>query len=148
MRVNDIIEMAVKVENDGELFYTEAARVAEDPKVSKTFEQLAAQEKAHAVSFRKLLEVQNEEWDEIDAYLSTYASANIIPDLNLIVPELKRMTVPEVINLAIGIEKDSIILYYELLDTLVDEKAKNVVRNIISQEKEHVSTLHNLRKRP
>ncbi|MDI3516633.1 MAG: hypothetical protein PWP37_982 [Thermotogota bacterium] len=146
MRVNDIIEMAVRVENDGELFYTEAARVAEDPKVRKTFEQLAAQEKAHAASFRKLLEDQDEEWDEIDAYLSTYASANIIPDLNLIVPELKRMTVSEVIDLAIGIEKDSIILYYELLDTLADERAKSVVRNIISQEKEHVSTLHNLRK--
>ncbi|HCZ06294.1 MAG TPA: ferritin, partial [Thermotogae bacterium] len=97
MRVNDIIEMAVRVENDGELFYTEAARIAEDPKVRKTFEQLAAQEKAHAASFRKLLEDQDEEWDEIDAYLSTYASANIIPDLNLIVPELKRMTVSEVI---------------------------------------------------
>lgn len=146
MRVNDIIEMAVRVENDGELFYTEAARIAEDPKVRKTFEQLAAQEKAHAASFRKLLEDQDEEWDEIDAYLSTYASANIIPDLNLIVPELKRMTVSEVIDLAIGIEKDSIILYYELLDTLADERAKSVVRNIISQEKEHVSTLHNLRK--
>ncbi|HCZ06517.1 MAG TPA: hypothetical protein DHV12_05210 [Thermotogae bacterium] len=56
------------------------------------------------------------------------------------------MTVSEVIDLAIGIEKDSIILYYELLDTLADERAKSVVRNIISQEKEHVSTLHNLRK--
>jgi len=52
----------------------------------------------------------------------------------------------EIIDFAVGIEKDSIILYYELLDTLKDARSRDVVRRIISQEKEHVSTLMALKK--
>ncbi|HBF69441.1 MAG TPA: ferritin, partial [Thermotoga sp.] len=53
----------------------------------------------------------------------------------------KDLTLKEVLDIAISVEKDSIILYYELKDGFVNSDAQKTVKKIIDQEKEHLRKL-------
>lgn len=137
MKVSDILTMAIRLEEEGERFYRELSGHF-DGEIKKTFLELADQEKVHAEIFRKMSD--QESWDEVDSYLSGYAFYEVFPDMSEI---LKRedLTLKEVLNIAISVEKDSIILYYELKDGLVNSDTQKTVKKVIEQEKEHLRKL-------
>ncbi len=51
---DDVFTMAVRIEENGNLFYIGAAKKAENPKVKKLFEDLALMEEGHIKEFKDL----------------------------------------------------------------------------------------------
>jgi rubrerythrin len=143
MKVRDILAMAIRLEEEGERFYRELSGHF-DGEIKKTFLELADQEKVHAEIFRKMSD--QESWDEMDSYLSGYAFYEVFPDTSEILKR-KDLTLKEVLNIAISVEKDSIILYYELKDGLVNSDTQKTVKKIIEQEKEHIKKLLELKRK-
>jgi rubrerythrin len=143
MKVRDILAMAIRLEEEGERFYRELSGHF-DGEIKKTFLELADQEKVHAEIFRKMSD--QESWDEMDSYLSGYAFYEVFPDTSEILKR-KDLTLKEVLNIAISVEKDSIILYYELKDGLVNSDTQKTVKKIIEQEKEHLKKLLELKRK-
>ncbi|SHH33416.1 ferritin-like domain-containing protein [Thermosipho atlanticus] len=138
MKSINIVNMAINVEKQGEFFYKELAKVV-NKKFTDTLLELAEQEKQHAEVFIKLADTK--EWDEIDSYISSYASVYIIPDLERIVESFDKRNLNSIFELAIEIEKDSIILYYELKEQVNDNDIKNLIKKIIEQEKSHIKKI-------
>ena len=52
----EALEMALEIEENGELFYNEASAKSTDAEVKELFEALAAQERGHYQVFQKMLE--------------------------------------------------------------------------------------------
>lgn len=143
MKSESIVNMVINVEKQGEIFYKKLSEIA-DEKFKDILVELSKEEKEHAEIFSNLRKAEN--WDEIDSYILTYASYNIIPDLESIILELEKMDLDTIFDLAIGIEKDSIILYYELKDKLTDSEAKELLKKIIEQEKLHIKKIIEMKK--
>jgi rubrerythrin len=71
---DEIIEIAMRLEERGEAFYTAAAEKATSPAVKALFENLAVQEQYHRRAFQQMgrdlvaLALSPEQWDEFQAY--------------------------------------------------------------------------------
>ncbi|PLV55760.1 ferritin family protein [Thermotoga sp. SG1] len=137
MKVKDVLTMAIRLEEEGERFYRELSEHF-DGEIKRTFLELADQERVHAEIFRNMSD--QDLWDEVDSYLSGYAFYEIFPSIDEILKR-KDLTLKEILEIAISVEKDSIILYYELKDGLMDSDEQKTVKKIIEQEKEHLRKL-------
>lgn len=147
----EVLDMAVKIEENGLKFYTDAGKTAKDKDVKALFKALAEDEGRHIRVFqdlKKLLgETENAEPfdEETESYLRAFADTEVFAS-----PEGGKKLGKEVsseaeaIDFAIGMEKDSILFYYEILK-MIREKDKAVVDTLIDQEKDHLKRLTVLR---
>lgn len=143
MNGESIINLAVNVEKQGEIFYKKLADIV-DEKFKNVLLELANQEREHAELFSKLSKEEN--WNEIDSYIFSYVY-NLIPDLEQIINDFNKdkIDLKTIFDIAIGIEKDSIILYYELKDQIINTEIKELLKKIINQEKMHIETIFKMK---
>lgn len=145
--VNEILEMAVKVEENGEKFYKFLSENSKEPEKREFFNYMALQERDHAKTFKEIgttLQVEEVDYidvDEVDAYLKSYVDGKIFPTVEEMLEKVKGKDIIDVIDYAIGLEKDSIIFYYQIMEVIKSENAKKLVKAIIEQEKQHVLKL-------
>lgn len=148
---DEILEIAVKIEVNGVEFYSKAAELSNDPTVKKLFSDLSAWEKTHAKQFSELHEKyynmkDNTELFNPDAeatkYLMAIADGKIfvIDDMD---NELEAVSddAVAVIKRAIQREKDTILFYSAILDSLYDIFPKDDLKAIIQEEYSHVRYL-------
>jgi rubrerythrin len=120
------------------------------------FVYLQNQEKKHYEDFKNLFHLLKEEGvsglpklsdaEEISLYLHTLANSKVFTDPEAGAKLGRGITDDsEAIDIAIGLERDSILYYNEMLN-VVTEEDKGLVENIITQEKEHERLLKNMRK--
>lgn len=144
----EILDMAVRIEENGMRFYSDAAKGAKSKDLKELFKALSEDEATHIKIFlelKKLLADTAEGFDpyleDAQNYLRTMADSEVFTN-----PEAGKETAralkseEEAIKLAIGMEKDSLLFYYEL-ERMIREKDRQVVESIIEQEKEHVRRL-------
>ena len=152
----EILEVALKIELNGEVFYREASKKTTDNDLKDLFIYLQTQEKKHYEDFKHLFQHLKEEdvsgipklsdAEEISLYLHAIANTKVFTD-----PEaganLGRVITDdsEAIDIAIGLERDSIIYYKEMLNVIKDED-KWLLENIIAQEEEHERLLKEMRR--
>jgi len=118
----EVIEMAIRTEENGEKFYTSHAEKAEVESVKLLFTYLANEEAKHIADSK---------------FLTNFtAEADKIKDST---------DVQEVIEFAIGFEKETLLFYYGLLE-FISEKGRDIVKDIIEQEKAHVEKLTSIKK--
>lgn len=147
----DLLEMAIHIEEEGEKFYKLAEEKVEDDNLKRFFNYLALEEKRHAITFKELYsEIEKEGFsyaypdEEANKYLHAWVDSQVFVGWD----ELKKKSiwnVEEILDLAINLEKDSILFYYELENYLL-EKDKKLLYEIIKQEKAHLSQLNELKK--
>ena len=120
--VFEMLEMAKEIENRGYRLYSTQAEVVEDKELKKLFNKLASDEQDHYNTFDKLEKryKENEEKDysyvedvKVNDYLRSLVEYEVFPKGER--KELKDMEVEEVLDRAIQSEKDSILLYQELV---------------------------------
>jgi rubrerythrin len=144
----EAIEMAMKIERNGEVFYNEAAAKSTDPEVKTLFEDLAVQERGHYQTFEEMLqgtqpalELPAEEHDQYETYVQVALENALFagPDKAL---DLARQAEGREVALraAIGFEKDTLLFYYDLRD-MVNEADRETISRIIREEKKHVRRL-------
>ncbi|TYT23195.1 ferritin family protein [Dictyoglomus thermophilum] len=147
----DLIEMAIHIEEEGEKFYELMGSKVEDEELKKLFSYLALEEKRHALAFKEIYSrLENEGFvsaypdQEANKYLHAFVDSQIFIDWD----KLSTRTIwslSEVLDLAISLEKDSILFYYEM-EKYIPEKDKNILYEIIKQEKMHLSQLTEFKK--
>ncbi len=150
----EIIEMAVRIEENGLRFYSDASRAAKNESLKKLFDFLASEEKAHIESFlglKKLIQDEKAELfydpylEEARAYLRAMADDEVFTGAEEAENLAERVGGErEVVDFAIRMEKDSLLFYYGIAKA-IREKDRPVIEALIKQEKDHLQKLLNIR---
>jgi|UniRef100_A0A7V3REM1 rubrerythrin len=135
VNLEELLGVALKIEGSGYAFYSELASRSSG-KNKKLFQSLADQEREHAKIFEKIVSESKENNgleplnEEAVGYLRIFAETSIFPEIEKGVPaDLK-----EALELALDVEKDSVVFYEELLKYVPQ---KETVQKIVEEEKKH-----------
>lgn len=144
---DEIIEMAVRLEESGEAFYDAAAGKAADASVKALFEELALQEQYHRRAFQQMgrdvveLALSPEQWEQFQAYtgalLQNHFFANPENALNIAAQAKDER---QALQAALGFEKETLLFFHELRDA-VRGPGQQTVDRIIGEEKQHIQRL-------
>jgi rubrerythrin len=146
-RAADILEFALRIEEDGELFYREAAQRASDSAVQDLFNRLAGEEIRHKVLFQEMLSKIGEYSPaetypgEYLAYLRDYIDGKVVFTRELRETSMRTATDAfSAIEFAMQRELGSIV-YYQEIKQFVPEKDRGILGDIIAEERKHFSKL-------
>ncbi len=148
---DEVFEVAEAIEAQGAKFYRSAAEQVQDPEVQNMLIELALMEDVHEVNFKEMreqlsdLERHHPEPDpghQIHAYLKAMADLNGTEGrLSVDRPLTGEESVPELLQIALDSEKDSIVFYLNLKDYVPFSRGKQRIDDIIAEELSHVTIL-------
>ena len=148
---DEIFEMAEQIERNGAKFYHKAADGVDDKSEASILLDLAAMEEDHEKTFaamRKELsggEVEPTAFDpqgEAALYLQAFADGHVFdPKADPSEKLTGKETFDDILRIAIGLEKDSIVFYLGIRDAVKKKQGKEKVDDIIKEEMSHVSGL-------
>ena len=152
MNIHDVVNFAIRIEENGERFYREAAEVVANQAVKELFQRLAQEEIGHRKTFEKLLSGLGdyrppETYEgEYLAYLKDFIDGKaVFKDHPKIGQLAKASSVVGALDFAIQRETDS-ILYYQEIKKFVGTRHTDTIDLIIDEEKKHFSILSKLRR--
>ena len=151
----DILEMAIRIEENGIQFYTQAGSASKSERLKELFLFLAEEEKRHIAYFEEIRRhirddtlpgVFDPDIEEAPLYIQALADSRVFTNAH----EGKRLASKvhgeeDVLKTVINIEKDSILFYYELQNAIRD-KDKTTLKSLIIEEKSHLKKLTELQK--
>lgn len=148
----ETLKIAIEIEENGRQFYEGMAKETEDSGIEDLFKDLASREVVHKNTFQEMLgETEAEEGPDInslmyrdleDSYLNALADSKIFTPANQNIDEAKRAGGrDELISIAIALEKDTILYYYELLQQAKNADDQEIIMEVIEEEKSHVKRL-------
>jgi rubrerythrin len=147
----DLTNLAIDIEKKGVAFYDIMARTSDDAKLRRTFQFLSEMERQHVKVFQKIFSSidQNAKSGadgEEGVYIQTLMDNSAFTD-DFVSSELvnRIQTDIQALELSIIAEKDSLIFYFELIDQLGDPN-RELVKQIISEEKRHILQLSEIKK--
>jgi len=151
--IQEIIEIAIEIEKNGEAFYYELAESAETVMLRDLFKYLSAEEKKHKVRFQEILKsVGGYQISEIYYATEYMGYMKALADERVfrgdIYPEniAKSLKTPkEALDVAIGFEKDSIIFLYEMRE-MVGDFDVDAIQTLLNEEKEHIRKLSEIKR--
>lgn len=151
--ISEIIQFAIRIEENGEEFYRLMAQKLKKQKIKDTFNELADAEIKHRAVFENMLHLVDrfkppESYPgEYYAYLKAYADGYIFtkPKKGQLMAN-KIKTSREALEFALTVEIDS-ILYYLEARKLVPEGHREVIDNIIQEERNHYLKLSEMLKK-
>ncbi|MBA7641032.1 hypothetical protein ES703_48704 [subsurface metagenome] len=108
---DEVLEMAIRIERNGAAFYRKAAGLQSDEKNRDFFESLAAME---------------------DKHQETFTAADALTG---------NETLEDIVNIALGLEKDSILFYLGLKSMVPPKYGRDKIEQIIEEERKHVAQL-------
>jgi len=139
--IKDVLQFAVRIEENGENFYRSVARTITDEEVAKLFNFLAEEEVRHRKIFAEMLEktgkheVAETYPGEYFQYLKAYVE-NLIFSSTMEKQLKNRKGVRKIMDFAIGRELDSITYYLET-KSLVPGIQHGILEKIIEEERSH-----------
>ncbi|MBN2059797.1 MAG: ferritin family protein [Deltaproteobacteria bacterium] len=147
----EIFEVAIKIEENGRLFYERAGELVENTEIRKLFHDLAGQEQEHKEAFismkAKLPDSAKKQvaWDpdnETEAYLKMMADINIFKKEATVEEKLEQVKdIKEALKFAIDFEKESILFYVLIKDSIEEDKGREFIDKLIEEEKGHLRIL-------
>ncbi|NLE30141.1 MAG: ferritin family protein [Phycisphaerae bacterium] len=149
---DEIFEIAEKIERNGAAFYQRAAEVISAPKAKATLLELAKMEQTHEQTFTQMRrELSGRECAPATfdpegltgRYIKALADGRVF---NYQADPMRYftqgITMEEVLLIAIGLEKDSIIFYMGLKGIVPAELGKAKIDSIIHEEMKHITILN------
>jgi len=150
---SDIVEFAIRIEENGANFYRFAVQIAKDENTKSLFEQLANAELLHKRTFEKIFAAMDKAAPpegypgEYAAYLHNYVDNAIIFKKEALDQELTKVKdTASALDFALQREMDS-ILYYHEIKGLVPAHEHAAVDKIIEEERRHVDMLSAMKKK-
>jgi len=148
--VKDIFEIAMKIEENGSRFYEIAAEAMTDPEAKLRFLKLAEEEMDHWETFEKMkasyissqkgLEIDTDEHN--DLFLQAWADGHIFRvDVNPFEKLTGGESLADVLKMAMDAEKDSIIFYLGLKESLPLKEDRDKIDLLIWEELNHYGSL-------
>lgn len=144
---DDIFEMAKQMERNGEAFYRKAADSVSDQDNKDLLNKLADMEVNHAKTFEALrselsaIERDSTVFDpqgEATLYLRALADTRVFFEKEMDVSSLEK-----IFTAALAAEKDSIVFYLGMKDSVPENLGKSKIEVIIKEEMGHVRLLSN-----
>ncbi len=143
----EIFEMAGQIERNGAKFYRRAAELTGDDSAKKLLLGLAEWEDSHE---RRFAELRSEfggpdvalPGDESALYLRAMADGRVF-DVQADPSEALtgKETIEQVLRIAIGLEKESIVFYVGVRELVPDVGGRERVEAIIHEEMRHIAEL-------
>lgn len=141
----EAIKKAIQMEKEGREFYLKAAAQTSSEMGRSIFESLANDELIHLDTFQKIFEkrVGKEEWEELVNSSKKYANLKVFPkDLKEVEGASPETNELDALNLAMEAERDAVEFYATILEATRDPDVKNIINEIIEQEKNHYMLLN------
>lgn len=149
--IEEILEIAIKIEENGLSFYNTLAEKTNNKIAKELFKFLEGEEREHIAVFKNLYKdltgrsfIRAFSEEEANLYLHSLIENRIFKSPEEIINTIKGKDELSIIDMAIQIEKDTILYYYEVLENLTEKEAE-LVKKLINQEKNHVYRLSNLK---
>ena len=143
--IREIIDIAIKIEKNGESFYRDAMEKISNPELKPVLLFLADQEHEHAQWFEKLKhKTKKTASEQRVAEISEAMLQSLIGDqkFSLDDAELSELdTVQSLLELAIEVEKDTIVFYQMLQAFIEDSDTLDGLNEIIAEENRHIELL-------
>ena len=148
---DEIFEMAQQIERNGAKFYRKAAAPLKDPKHKSLLLDLASMEDDHLKTFTAMRDqltdadrqsFVSDPYDEAALYLQAVADGHVFdvrtdPSSRLTGKE----SITEILHLAIGIEKDSVLFYVGIREKVPSHLGKDKIDRLIMEEVSHIARL-------
>jgi rubrerythrin len=143
--VDDIFEIAVRMEVNGGDFYRRAAADAPDAAGRKLLLDLAAMENEHEAIFRAMRSAlphttkpspRNDPNRQAEGFLTALVEARAFFD-----NEIDTSSMAEILKAAITAEKEAIVFYLGMKDLVSVSSGKDKIQAIIKEEMRHVRLL-------
>lgn len=141
--LSDILDIAVKIEENGEAYYRRALASVSDPDLVQMLQWLAEQEADHARQFadmRTRIEIPTEEDPRLEG-IGRALLREAVSEKGFSLDETEATDISRVktlIDLSITFEQDT-VAFYELLRPFVDNaQDRQILDDIIAQEKDHI----------
>jgi len=154
---DEIFEVAVRIEANGASFYRKAAATQSEDINRSFLEQLANMEDHHQSTFKKMRSnlKSNEKKatvfdpnQETAQYLAVMADTHGGEGSPTAADSLTgNEPIQEIIDIAIGLEKESILFYLGLKDFVPPEYGQDKLDRIIREEQRHIVQLNGFRKK-
>ena len=151
---DEIFEMAEQIERNGAKFYRRAAEAATAPKDRQVLLNLAAMEDDHEKIFADMradmlkqggMATVNPTFDpegQAGLYLRAMADVHVF---NMRADPSERLTgketMEDILQTAIGLEKDSIVFYLGMKEMVPEKLGKGKIDDIIKEEMSHIIDL-------
>jgi rubrerythrin len=142
---DEIFEMALKIEQNGENFYRDSASKVADPQAAQLLLKLADMEKDHQRIFngmRSTLSATDKKAmtfdpnNESGLYLASLANTKVFFEKDIDTSGLQG-----IFKAALAAEKDSILFYLGMKDLMPENLGKGQVEAIIREEMRHIQIL-------
>jgi rubrerythrin len=148
----ETLKIAIQIEENGKEFYEGMVPEVDESPIKDLFKDLATQEVNHKNTFKEMLgEAEMERGEDIssllygeleDSYLEALADSKIFNPANENIRAAKQVdSRDEMIAIAISLEKDTILYYYELLELAKSSDDQELIKQVIEEEKTHVKRL-------
>jgi rubrerythrin len=149
---SELLELAVKIEREGQRFYAQLAKHVDDPKVQEFLNLMVKEEAAHETYFKKMLETDDDYGWESDEGLKKLIAENfqtdIFPSLDETLNELPRFEgIEKAFDFAIEAEQVATEFYRILGNACNDIELKTNMLMLEKAEMEHCSVVETLKKR-
>ena len=154
---DEILDVAIRIEANGAGFYRKAAALQSEKGSRAFLEQLAAMEDHHQETFEKMRkslrahEKQTTVFDpnqETAQYLAAMADTHGGEGSPKAADALTGdESIDEIIDIAIGLEKESILFYLGLKDFVPPEYGKDKLDRVIREEQRHIIQLKGFQKK-
>jgi len=149
----EIVGLAIKIEENGEEFYMQLANKTKNSQVREMIEFLAGEDRKHRNTFRQIQQRLGEFKPAYESYPGEYLNyVKALAEESIFTKEILRQllkkkfkTSTEVLDTAIVVEKDSILIYNEMKN-FVPESEHKTIDEIVNQEKEHLRKLSEIKR--
>ncbi len=150
---SDIVEVAVRIEENGVNFYRYAVQLAGKEELKALFQRLADEEVKHQRTFTEILAGMDrnpppEGYDgEYAAYLHNYVDNRLVFTAQAFAAELAKLK-DEVSALDFAIQRElDAIHYYREIRELLPADQRQAIERIITEEKGHFTRLSAIKQR-
>ena len=144
---DEIIEIAMRLEEKGELFYNAAAEKATTAEIRTLFGELAIQEQYHRRAFQQMgrdlvqQTLSDEQWDQFQAYAGALLNQRILDKPEGALGKAAGVQDErDALQAALGFEKETLQFFHELRGVVKGADQQTVDR-IIGEEEHHVQRL-------
>lgn len=145
---DEVFEMGMDIEQNGEAYYRKAAELAEKPEIKKIFEDLMVAEQAHYETFKKLREnlpakdttpLVSDPDDQGYLYLDALVKSRLFNSVREAENVCSERCDPiSVLQGALTFEKDTILFFTEMKGRTREDLGKSEIDRLIAEEREHV----------
>jgi rubrerythrin len=145
---DEVFEMGMDVEANGEAYYRKAAELAKDERIEKVFLRLMEEEKKHYETFKKLREglspkstqptiadPEGQEYLYLDALVKSRLFNNVHEAENLASEVGDEI---EALRAALTFEKDTILFFQSMKSMTREDLGQKEIDRLIDEERRHV----------